>query len=268
MVAATTIAAVFIVWLANRPGEPEKNRPAAPPPTASPPKAPAGQPEEESTVFARYAGSESCRPCHADQFGKWQGSHHQLAERLPEPGMDRGAFEPKREFNHPAAASEMHAEGDRFHITTRGLSGERETFAVERVIGETPLRQYLVQFPRGLLQAVDLSHDPQNDEWFNVFGDEERQPGEWGHWTGRGMNWNTQCASCHNTRLRKNHDETTDSYQTTMAERSVGCEACHGPMKAHVDWRLQHPDSTAPDPTVRRLDNAFGFSVRNHIELS
>ena len=214
------------------------------------------EPEEESKVFPKYAGSESCRQCHADQFGLWQGSHHQLAERLPEPAMDGGAFEPKREFKHPAVTSEMHAEGGRFHITTTGLSGKREAFEVKRIIGETPLRQYLVQFPRGLLQAVDLSHDPQNDEWFNVFGDEERQPGEWGHWTGRGMNWNTQCASCHNTRLRKNHDESTDSYQTTMAERSVGCEACHGPMKAHVDWRLQHPDSTAPDPTLRRLDNA------------
>ena len=42
------------------------------------------------------------------------------------------------------------------------------------------------------------------------------------------------CASCHNTRLRKNYDEPSDSYKTRMAEMSVGCEACHGPMKAHV----------------------------------
>ncbi|MEE2947320.1 MAG: tetratricopeptide repeat protein [Verrucomicrobiota bacterium] len=214
------------------------------------------KPEEELKVFSKYAGSDSCRKCHQEEFNLWHGSDHQLAERLPDPTIDSEAFSPKREFTHPTATSQMYAHGDRFHIATKGVSGKQETFNVERVIGETPLRQYLVQFPRGLLQAVDLSHDPHKNEWFNVFGDEDRQPGEWGHWTGRGMNWNTQCASCHNTRLRKNHDEATDSYHTTMAERSVGCEACHGPMKAHVDWRLEHPDSSTPDPTVRTLDHA------------
>ena len=69
------------------------------------------------------------------------------------------------------------------------------------------------------------------------------------------MNWNTQCASCHNTRLRKNYDETTDSYHTAMAEMSVSCEACHGPMKAHVDWRKEFPGTTEKDPTLRKFDN-------------
>jgi predicted CXXCH cytochrome family protein len=61
------------------------------------------------------------------------------------------------------------------------------------------------------------------------------------------------CASCHNTRLRKNYDEATDTYHTTMAEMSVGCESCHGPMKAHVEWRRQYPGSKEPDPTVKKL---------------
>ena len=214
------------------------------------------QPEEESKAFAQYAGSKSCRECHQDQFDLWLGSDHQLAERLPEAGMDGMAFNPHREIKQPHQTSDISSKDGRFHIATRGVSGKKESFEVERVIGETPLRQYLVKFPRGLLQAVDLSHDPHKDEWFNVFGDEDRQPGEWGHWTGRGMNWNTQCASCHNTRLRKNYDEATDSYRTTMAERSVSCEACHGPMKAHVDWRKQYAVGTDKDPTVRKFDNA------------
>ncbi len=214
------------------------------------------QPEEQAKAYARYAGSKSCRECHQDQFGLWLGSDHQLAERLPGPEMDAEAFNPHRELKQPHRTSSMYTEGGLFHFATQGASGKQDIFEVERVIGETPIRQYLVKFPRGLLQAVDLSHDPHKDEWFNVFGDEDRQPGEWGHWTGRGMNWNTQCASCHNTRLRKNYDEATDSYRTTMAERSVSCEACHGPMKAHVEWRKQHAGGTDKDPTVRKLDNA------------
>jgi predicted CXXCH cytochrome family protein len=214
------------------------------------------QPEEQAKAFARYAGSKSCRECHAKAFDLWLGSDHQLAERLPDPKMDREAFDPSREFKHPSITSKISSDGDRFHIATQGASGEMETFEVERVIGETPLRQYLVKFPRGLLQTVDLSHDPHKNEWFNVFGDEDRQPGEWGHWTGRGMNWNTQCASCHNTRLRKNYDEKTDSYLTAMAEMSVGCEACHGPMKAHVDWQKEFVGTADKDPTLRTFDKA------------
>jgi len=213
------------------------------------------QPEEQSKAFAQYAGSKSCRECHEKAFDLWLGSDHQLAERLPDPKMDREAFDPHREFKQPSLTSKLFSEEDHFHIATQGASGEKETFEVERVIGETPIRQYLVRFPRGLLQAVDLSHDPHKNEWFNVFGDEDRQPGEWGHWTGRGMNWNTQCASCHNTRLRKNYDETTDSYLTAMAEMSVGCEACHGPMKAHVDWRKEYAGTSDKDPTLRKFDN-------------
>ena len=251
MVALIVIGVVF--W-ANKPITTNKvDRSKAESPTSNP-KIVLWEPEEESKVFSKYAGSDSCKKCHQEEFDLWHGSDHQLAERLPDAAMDTEAFSPTREFTHPMVTSQMYADGDRFQIATKGLSGTNEAFKVERVIGEKPLRQYLVKFPRGLLQAVDLSYDPHKNEWFNVFGDEDRQPGEWGHWSGRGMNWNTQCASCHNTRLRKNHDEATDSYHTTMAERSVGCEACHGPMKAHVDWQLENPENSIPDPTSRALD--------------
>ena len=165
------------------------------------------QPEEQSKAFAQYAGSKSCRECHQASYDLWMGSDHQLAERLPDPKMDQEAFDPPREFKHPSLTSDITSEGGSFSDRHLGVVREEGTFEVERVIGETPLRQYLVELPRGRLQAVDLSHDPHKNEWFNVFGDEDRQAGEWGHWTGRGMNWNTQCASCHNTRLRKNYDE-------------------------------------------------------------
>ena len=26
---------------------------------------------------------------------------------------------------------------------------------------------------------------------------DDRQPGEWGHWTGGGLTWNGRCAACH-----------------------------------------------------------------------
>ena len=257
------VAAVALaVFKGERPSTPENTAGAEPKTRTKVNETAHWQPEEQSKAFAQYAGSKSCRECHQASYDLWMGSDHQLAERLPDPKMDRRAFDPPREFKHPSLTSDITSEGDRFLIATLGLSGKKETFEVERVIGETPIRQYLVELPRGRLQAVDLSHDPHKNEWFNVFGDEDRQAGEWGHWTGRGMNWNTQCASCHNTRLRKNYDEATDSYDTEMAEMSVGCEACHGPMKAHVDWRngARRDDRQRPDAAqVRQHTMARGL---------
>ena len=120
--------------------------------------------------------------------------------------------------------------GDRFLVSARDQKGER----VSRAFGVEPLRQYLVETESGRFQVLQLAYDPAVGEWFDVYGNDGRQPGDWRHWTGRGMNWNSSCAVCHNTALEKHYDTETDSYATTMAEMGVGCEACHGPMAVHV----------------------------------
>ena len=195
-------------------------------------------------------GSASCRECHADAYDLWTKSHHGLAERLLRPELDQAAFTPSRAFPHGSQTTSVAATNGNDFITSIGLSGRPETHQAERVLGSDPLRQFLVAAPGGRWQTMEASYDPRRNEWFNVFGNEDRQPGEWGHWTGRGMNWNSMCAACHNTRLQKHYDASTDSYHTTMAEMSVSCEACHGPLKAHVDWQRQNRDRGLADPTL------------------
>jgi hypothetical protein len=201
-------------------------------------------------TFAAYAGSESCRNCHRPEYDLWAGSNHGLAERPVRPELDRAAFDPVHKFGPAPQTSEARIRGGEAQIVTLGFRTNIEAYRVERVIGNEPLRQFLTPAPGGRWQVQQEAYDPKTNEWFDVYGDDGRQPGEWGHWTGRGMNWNSRCANCHNTRLHKNYDAATDSYHTTMAEMSVGCEACHGPLKAHNDWRAAHPDTKGPDPTM------------------
>ncbi|MCL4181721.1 MAG: tetratricopeptide repeat protein [Verrucomicrobia bacterium] len=210
--------------------------------------------EPEQQAFAGYSGSASCRECHEKEYELWQRGNHGMAERLPTAALDRSAFDPPHRFEHGTSRSEARSSATGYEVLTDGYDGERKAYRVERVIGHDPLRQFLVAGPGGRLQTLEASYDPRTNEWFNVYGDEDRRPGEWGHWTGRGMNWNCMCAACHNTRLRKNYDEAADAYQTTMAELTVGCEACHGPMKAHAEWRRKYPESREPDPTVSKLN--------------
>jgi tetratricopeptide (TPR) repeat protein len=229
--------------------------------------------EEERNVFAQYGGSESCRNCHEEAYKLWAGSNHGLAERAPTEQLDQAAFEPARLFKHGSQQTSVRLEGRSFLVNCVGLSRTNETHSVVRVIGHDPLRQFLVAFAGGRLQTLQASYAPHANEWFDVYGQENRQPGEWGHWTGRGMNWNSMCAACHNTRVRKNYDQATDAYQTTMAELTVACESCHGPLKAHNEWQQKYGKTGKKDPTVPRftrqqvLDNC-GFCHARRSDLT
>lgn len=209
--------------------------------------------EDERIAFAGYAGSESCRACHPHDYDLWAQSNHGLAERAVAPALDRIAFDPARSFQHGTQSTEVRVRDGQFEVVALGYSNRVAPYRVDRVIGNHPLRQFLTPQPGGRWQTLEAAYDPRSNQWFNVYGAEDRQPGEWGHWTGRGMNWNSMCAACHNTRLRKNYDAATDSYHTAMAERTVGCEACHGPMKDHAQFRQDYPNKKLKDPTIRAM---------------
>jgi len=223
---------------------------AAVPPQVTPILAP------EHEVHAGYAGSATCLECHEVAYTTWMDSNHGLAEREFSKTMDEKAFSPKQSLVHGKDTSETFLDADGFaKILTRGLDQQRRAYPVVRIIGNDPLRQFLIPAPGGRLQTCDVSYDPHKNELFDVYGQEERNPGDWGAWTGQGMNWNSMCAACHNTRLRKNYEPSTNSYHTTMAEMTVGCEACHGPMKDHVGWHKNPPPGVskdAKDPTIKR----------------
>lgn len=211
------------------------------------------------TTYAAYVGSASCAKCHPEAHKKWAGSHHAEAERTVQTNRDWTAFAPARTFTHGTQKTFVQWHNGQAQIAGIGLSNRWETNPVARVIGEDPLRQFLIAFPGGRFQVQEASYDPHRNEWFNVFGNEDRQPGEWGHWTGRGMNWNAMCAACHNTRVQKNYDAATDSYHTTMSEPTVSCEACHGPLKAHVDWQKKYGGTN--DPAFPKLSREQIFNM-------
>jgi tetratricopeptide (TPR) repeat protein len=206
-----------------------------------------------SVKTAKYAGSASCEACHKDEYRQWQSSHHKLAERKPSASRDEAAFAAGQAVlsgEHSVAPRRV---GRSYQILATGWNHTQEVFAVSRVIGESPLREFLTPSSGGRLQTLEAAYDPRSNDWFNVYGEENRRPGEWGHWTGRGMNWNSMCAACHNTAVRKNYDSATDSYHTTMAEPTVGCEACHGPLREHNEWQTRFGNSGAKDPTLKKL---------------
>jgi tetratricopeptide (TPR) repeat protein len=204
--------------------------------------------------------SASCKSCHEESYRYWEHSHHALAERPVDPGLDRIAFDPARTIKHVSQISQALISTGSFQIVTLGGDGKVQPFVPQRVIGVNPLRQYMIPELGGRFQVTELAFDPRSQDWFDMYGTDDRKPGEWGHWTGRGMTWNVMCAACHNTNVRKNYDFAGDTYRTTFTEMGVGCEACHGSMAAHNAFQAEHPNSNK-DSTIKPVNREQMFAV-------
>jgi len=191
-----------------------------------------------------YVGRAVCAECHADAVKAWTGSHHDLAmqEVTPETVLgDFGDGTKTTEFTNYGVTTTFSRKGDEFFVRTDGPTGKLEDFKIKYVFGFTPLQQYLIEFPRGRLQVLDVCWDtrPKSEggqRWFHLYQNEPIRHDDPLHWTGRNQNWNYMCAECHSTNLRRGYDPKTDRFHTTWSEINVSCEACHGPGAEHVAW--------------------------------
>ncbi|MDD2765403.1 MAG: tetratricopeptide repeat protein [Opitutaceae bacterium] len=172
--------------------------------------------------------SDQCRRCHEEIYAAWAGSDHAQAHRPVDAQADAGAFQPPRRLTVEGVDYEVGWHEGKPSFAERRTGRPDDRYTADYVLGYRPLRQYIVPVGGGHYQAAELAYDPAKQEWFNVFGGERRQPGEWGQWRGRGMNWNSMCAHCHVTDFRKNYDAAADTYASTWLEHGVGCVQCHG----------------------------------------
>lgn len=182
-----------------------------------------------------YVGSAACTDCHIEEAEAWTGSHHDLAWTAPSPDTVRGDFS-AAPFDWKGERTSFEQSGQDYFITTPGPDGQMTRYPVVGVVGVEPLQQYLLETGPGKQQSFDVVWDTEEGRWFHLYPDQDLKPGEGLHWTGPYKNWNARCAECHATSYDKAFDPLSQSYASTQAEIGVGCEACHGPAQAHVDW--------------------------------
>lgn len=204
-----------------------------------------------------YAGSAACASCHATETAAWTPSDHAHAWTLPTPDTVLGDFSDVT-VSHGGFTARFFRDGDRFLIETEGPDGTRRPYPVVGVAGIDPLQQYLLSPEAGRTQVFDIAWDVKAKRWYPVFPDQITGPGDGFHWTGPYKSWEARCAECHATGYSRNYDPRTRSYAPQMAEISVGCESCHGPGQAHLDWAADPAAFTpAPDLTATGLTVAL-----------
>jgi len=198
---------------------------------------------------AQYVKRQTCISCHEEQYTEWSGSHHDLAMQVASEQTVLGHFN-DAPFTHFGVTSKFFKKDGKFFVHTDGPDGKMSDFEVKYTFGFDPLQQYLIEFPDGRMQALDIAWDSHPKEqggqrWFHLHPDEEITYDDILHWTGLYLNWNYMCAECHSTNLQKNFNLKTNTFNTTWSEINVGCQACHGPGSNHVEWAYTRVPTTA-----------------------
>lgn len=190
-----------------------------------------------ATSASAFTGSDACQGCHAKEHEEWRGSHHDLAMQLPSTDTVLGNFN-NATFTYNGITTRFFRDGEKYMVNTDGEDGKLQNFEVVYVFGVAPLQQYLLPLSRGRLQALSIAWDARAESeggqrWYHLYPNEPIDYKDPLHWTGTYQNWNTSCAECHSTDLKKNYQADTRSFNTQFAELNVGCEACHGPGEQH-----------------------------------
>ena len=201
--------------------------------------------EHASPTQAGYIGRSACAGCHQLENEQWTGSHHDLAMQEANDKTVLGDFN-NASFKQFGIHSRFYRKGELFFVKTDGSDGKLTEYPIKYTFGFYPLQQYLIEFPGGRLQVLDIAWDSRSREeggrrWMHLHPEDKIDHDDVLHWTGPNLNWNYMCADCHSTNLVKNYNADSDSYNTTWSELNVSCEACHGPGKAHWQWAKKNP---------------------------
>ncbi len=183
-----------------------------------------GEVERAEAQAAELPLSAQCGACHAKEFAAWQKSQHAHAWRKPAPAQDGARFNGQTLRAQGTELRFFRTEAGELRVQEGGAGKE---YRVAAAIGHSPLVQYMVEGARGAYQCLSAAWDTERHEWFDTVADGSRCPGDWGHWLGRGMTWNAQCAACHMSGFEKNYDATADAYASRWQEPGVTCIQCH-----------------------------------------
>jgi len=211
---------------------------------------PSPAPPSPSPV-AGWTGSAACATCHGEIHARWSRTAHAntlrdfSAETTAKP-FDGDRFVARDIENTLGPGASMECEGP---------GGEPRRFPVEMVIGVRRVQMFTTTLDSGKIQVLPVFLEVGRSKWFDyadfIFGGPaqlEIPPDSPDSWYTFARNFNSRCGHCHTTNYETGYDADAGRYATTWTERTVGCESCHGPGRAHVThWREMR---AGPDPIV------------------
>ena len=222
------------------------------------------------TGVSAAAANMDCAKCHEHEHyicaAPGKAAHHTLANRALPSKIDDRAFD-SRVFVHSGVKYLFYKEGGECKVSAEDLkSGKKSFYTAKMAIGLDPLIQYVVEGKNGAYQVLSAAYDPKKDEFFDVFNNEPRAPGDWGHWLSGGMNWNSNCAYCHTTDFRKNFKVGDNSYHSGFSAHGVSCLQCHDALPKDCKHSELSELAERPSPAERMYACAVCHSRREQLK--
>ena len=190
------------------------------------------KPAVETPRASRFAGSKSCRDCHADFYQLWAISNHGLAMQPCTAAFAKANLTAQKNavtIGNRKYQAEIGA-GTSW-IRETGPQGERK-YPMVHAMGGKNVYYFLTPLQRGRLQVLPLAYDVHKKTWYDVAASGVRhfpdRRDEALDWKDRLFTFNTTCFNCHVSNLSTNYDLSTDTYHTTWSEPGISCESCHG----------------------------------------
>ncbi len=241
------------------------------PPVSSAPAAGGGETEAaldfvpEWRTASGYVGSEACRQCHPREFESYLATHHSraLVDVKPE------AEPADAVFDHAASGRRYRVarrDGQLFHeeslLLDDGTEFELTSQPVRYRVGSGHYaRTYLCEADGGFLFESPVTWYESAQSWGMTPGFDKPAHRSFSRHVLENCLW------CHSGQISMS---TTSTFRLRPVENAIGCERCHGPGEAHVDFQ-QAPRTVAraDDPIVnpRRLTRRLAEAVCQQCHL-
>lgn len=207
-----------------------------------------------------YVGSGACQRCHEPEHESWRQSLHvQMTKPIAEARVV-GDFSAGTTLRDHGRSYAMEHRGGKYVITVAKGGRPAEAFEVHYTLGARRFQGYLSTLPDGRIYVLPVFWHNEGKRWVDY---EEITPIPEDTDHDLRQIWNVSCVNCHATNLVRNFDVATNTFKTTWTEMGIGCEACHGPGKAHIEDPEHLKIFTMKKVPSRQIFDACGYCHGN-----
>jgi hypothetical protein len=213
-----------------------------------------------TAASSAYVGSAACQSCHEDQYSTWRKTLHVRMTKPIADALVLGDFSPGTRIEQYGRTASMETHDGRYFITISAHDRPPQKFEVNYTLGARRFQGYLSKLPDGRIFVLPVFWHNETKRWLD-YQEITPIPNDPDH--DLRQIWNVTCVNCHATNLVKNFNAQTNTYATTWTEMGIGCEACHGPGKPHID-DPQHKQIFSPNrATPRQTFDMCGYCHGN-----
>ncbi|MGH9657911.1 MAG: cytochrome c3 family protein, partial [Bryobacteraceae bacterium] len=213
-----------------------------------------------------YLGSRACARCHEVEHGQWTNSLHIKMTKPVAEALIVGDFSASARFADHGRSYTFGAKNGRRFMTVGFGSQAPETFSIDYTLGAKRYQGYLSTLPDGRIYVLPAFWHIASRRWVDW---KEITPIPEAAHELRQI-WNMNCFNCHATNIVQGYDLNAKQYRSTWTEMGIGCEACHGPGRQHVElmeaWEKDPASKPAYDNSSknRQLSDVLKiFSVKS-----